>query len=292
MSHVGKSGLPKSVLKRHQSTRKLSRKLTAKQHAVSKSAVHRYLRHCLQLKLLKLRRQPGLTAAQRQKRLDFARGRPSPQLVHPGLEAGALLRRVSLWVVPPAEAPKRPCLGQHQLRSAQPPHCEAGDQGDCLELDELLWPLEPPHRAPWQNRHIGFLHGGSAEWDGDIGDEATNGEWALGIQQLSHQTSARHVADHFSAGRSPSSHRRQDPALALGQLPCLLGEGSMVSQLPVAHRKPLGDRPGQGRQDVPGDLRNHPHRKRSLGQAQHLGKGAGQPDVWDAGAHEGLCGEV
>ena len=109
----------------------------------------------------------------------------------------------------------------------------------------------------------------------------------------SRQTSARHVAGHFSAGRSPSSHRRQDPALVPGQLPCLLGERGMAGQQPrpIAHRKPLGDRPGQGRQDGPSDVRSVIE-KRPLGQAQHLGRGAGQPDEWDAGAHEGLCVEA
>ena len=63
MSRVAKIVVAKSVLKPHQSTRKLARKLTTKQHPISKSAVHRYLRHCLQLKSLKLRRQPRLTAA-------------------------------------------------------------------------------------------------------------------------------------------------------------------------------------------------------------------------------------
>ena len=86
--------LAKSVLKRQQSTRKLVRKMTAKQHPVSKSAMYRYLQHCLHLKPLHLRRQPRLTAAPA---TETARlNARSPQLVHPGLETGALLRRVSV----------------------------------------------------------------------------------------------------------------------------------------------------------------------------------------------------
>ena len=75
MSRVTKIVVAKSVLKRHQSTRKLARKLSGKQHPASKSTVHRYLRQCLRLKPLKLRMQPRLTAAQSRKRLDFAKAR-------------------------------------------------------------------------------------------------------------------------------------------------------------------------------------------------------------------------
>ena len=75
MSRVAKIVVAKSVMKRHQSTRKLARKLSAKNHPASKSAVHRYLRQCLRLKPLKPRVEPKLTAAQRRKRLDFAKSR-------------------------------------------------------------------------------------------------------------------------------------------------------------------------------------------------------------------------
>ena len=77
MSRVAKIVVAKSVVKRHQSTRKLARKLGAKQHPVSKSAVHRYLRQCLRLKPLRLRKEPKLTSAQRRKRLDCAKARLS-----------------------------------------------------------------------------------------------------------------------------------------------------------------------------------------------------------------------
>ena len=33
--------------------------------------------------------------------------------------------------------------------------------------------LTPPHHAPRQNCHVGFLGEGSAEGDGDISDETT-----------------------------------------------------------------------------------------------------------------------
>lgn len=73
ISRVAKIVLAKSVLKRHQSTRKLARKLTGKHHPVSKSTVQRYLKQCLHLKPLKPHRQPKLTAAQKRRRLEFAR---------------------------------------------------------------------------------------------------------------------------------------------------------------------------------------------------------------------------
>ena len=57
MIRAAKIGVVKSVLKQHQSTGKLARELPAKHHPVFKSAVHR-LRHYLQLKTLKLHRQP------------------------------------------------------------------------------------------------------------------------------------------------------------------------------------------------------------------------------------------
>ena len=109
MSRVVKIVVAKSVLKRHQSTRKLALKLSGKQHPASKSAVHRYLRHCLCLKPLKLRMQPRLTAAQRRKRLDFAKARINWSIQD--------WRRVLFTVespfrvIPLSQPPERPCLG-------------------------------------------------------------------------------------------------------------------------------------------------------------------------------------
>ena len=48
---------------------------------------------------------------------------------------------------------------------------------------------------------------------------------------------------------------------------------------PVAHRKTLGDRPGQGRQGEPGDVESHPHRKFPVGLVLLPGRDAGQRDV-------------
>ena len=75
MDRIAKIVVAKSVLKRGQSTRKLARKLTARQHPVSKTTVHRYLRTCLHLRPLKRRRQPKLTVEQKKKRLNFAKTR-------------------------------------------------------------------------------------------------------------------------------------------------------------------------------------------------------------------------
>ena len=61
---------------------------------------------------------------------------------------------------------------------------------------------------------------------------------------------------------------------------------------PAAHRKPSGDRPGQGRQDEPGDVKSRSHRKLPVGLVLLLGRDAGQRDVWDGGKHGGPCREV
>ena len=64
--------LEKSKYKRHQSTRKLSRKLKHSGLAVCKSTVHNYLKKNLGLKAYKRKRQPLLTEKQRNNRLRFA----------------------------------------------------------------------------------------------------------------------------------------------------------------------------------------------------------------------------
>ena len=55
MSQLAKFVMAKSAFKRHHSTRTLAKKLTAKKHPISKSAIHRYLKACLQLKPPKLK---------------------------------------------------------------------------------------------------------------------------------------------------------------------------------------------------------------------------------------------
>ena len=65
--------LEKSKYKRHQSTRKLSRKLKHSGLTVCKSSVHNYLKKNLGLKAYKRKRQPLLTEKQRKNRLGFAK---------------------------------------------------------------------------------------------------------------------------------------------------------------------------------------------------------------------------
>ena len=65
--------LEKSKYKRHQSTRKLSRKLKHSGLAVCKSTVHNYLKKNLGPKAYKRKRQPLLTEKQRKNRLRFAK---------------------------------------------------------------------------------------------------------------------------------------------------------------------------------------------------------------------------
>ena len=73
MSRVTKIVVAKSAFKRNYCTRTLAKKLTAKKHPVSKSAIHRYLKTCLQLKPLKLKLQPRLTEDQKRRWLEFAK---------------------------------------------------------------------------------------------------------------------------------------------------------------------------------------------------------------------------
>ena len=65
ISQMAKNAVAKSAFKRHHFTRTLAKKLTAKKHRVSKSAIYRYLKTCLQLKPLKLKLQPRLTKDQK-----------------------------------------------------------------------------------------------------------------------------------------------------------------------------------------------------------------------------------
>ena len=68
--------LAKSAQKRHQSTRKVARKVTFKGYPVYKTTVHNYLTKCLRLlEPLKPRCQPKLTEAHKIKRLPFAQER-------------------------------------------------------------------------------------------------------------------------------------------------------------------------------------------------------------------------
>ena len=72
VSLVAKIAMAQSVLKRGQSTRKLTRMLIASGHPISKSTVHSYLRISLKLKLIRPRLQPKLKELQKRKRLEFA----------------------------------------------------------------------------------------------------------------------------------------------------------------------------------------------------------------------------
>ena len=65
MSRGTKIVVAKSAFKRHLCTRTLAKKLTAKKHPVSKSAIYRYLKTYLQLKPLKVKLQRMLTEDQK-----------------------------------------------------------------------------------------------------------------------------------------------------------------------------------------------------------------------------------
>ena len=82
MSQVAKLVVAKSVLKWHQSTRKLAWKLNGRQHQASKTDVNRYMLQWRPLKSLKLRMQHKLTAAQKQKQLDLVKARINWSIDH------------------------------------------------------------------------------------------------------------------------------------------------------------------------------------------------------------------
>ena len=69
------------------------------------------------------------------------------------------------------------------------------------------------------------------------------------------------------------------------------GSGQVTAQT-CLQLKTVCDRAGQSGQDGTCVVRNDPHPERSLSLEEHLGRDAGQSDMRDAGAHEGLCGEV
>ena len=75
LTRTAKIVISKSVGKRHQSTRKLAKRLTVRGHPTSKSAVHRYLRENLGLKSYKRPHQPKLTEKQKDHRLNFCKQR-------------------------------------------------------------------------------------------------------------------------------------------------------------------------------------------------------------------------
>ena len=75
LTRVAKIVIAKSVGKRHQSIRKLAKRLTASGHQTSKTAVHRYLRENLGLKSYKRPRKPKLTEKQLVHRLQFCKER-------------------------------------------------------------------------------------------------------------------------------------------------------------------------------------------------------------------------
>lgn len=70
---VAKRVIAMATGKRHQSTRKLSQRLTRHGYTISRSTVHRYLRTTLGMKPFRLSRRPKLTERQREHRLRFAK---------------------------------------------------------------------------------------------------------------------------------------------------------------------------------------------------------------------------
>ena len=70
---VAKRVIRMATEKRHQSTRKLARRLTKAGYKTSHMMIHRYLRNNLAMRPFKLKRTPKLTEKQRAHRLKFAR---------------------------------------------------------------------------------------------------------------------------------------------------------------------------------------------------------------------------
>ena len=75
LTKVAKIVIAKSISKKHQSTRKLAKRLRSKGFAVSHTTVRNYLRGTLKVIPFKPQKQPKLTEKQRTARLKFCRDR-------------------------------------------------------------------------------------------------------------------------------------------------------------------------------------------------------------------------
>ena len=112
--------------------------------------------------------------------------------------------------------------------------------------------LRPLHRVTQQNCYSGLLRGGSADGGSGIDDEATDGERVSNSGQASVQMLQAIYQQDKAQFTPPPRHSG-------GARPTSLpfGRSTMAEKQhrPVAHRKFLGDRSGQGRQDGPGAVR-------------------------------------
>ena len=77
IAKIAKIVISKSILKKHQSTRRLAKRLRSKGFSVSHVTVHSYLRNKLCVKPFKPQKQPKITEKQRTARLKFCRDRKS-----------------------------------------------------------------------------------------------------------------------------------------------------------------------------------------------------------------------
>ncbi|KAI6661477.1 hypothetical protein LOD99_13350 [Oopsacas minuta] len=77
ITKIAKIVIAKSICKRHQSTRRLAKRLHSKGCPVSHVTVHTYLRSTLSVKPFKPQKQPKITEKQRMARLQFCKDRKS-----------------------------------------------------------------------------------------------------------------------------------------------------------------------------------------------------------------------
>ena len=109
-----------------------------------------------------------------------------------------------------------------------------------------------------QNCDIGLLRGESAEGDGSVDDKTSNGEHASNSAAVKFRPDMSQGIFQQDEALVHTAAKSKRTTQKSGQLPWLLGEGYIILQQPrpTAHRKPVGDHPGQGRQEEPGDVKS------------------------------------
>ena len=165
--------------------------------------MHRYLRHGLRPKPLKLHRQPRLAAAQReeQKRLDLESPSELASSVHAGQEAdqGRYSSQTNLsFSFITRRIAKMTASGLNAAQKCRHHDCETATKVMVWDMMSFCaWPLGPQHHASRLYCHAELQRGVRADGGGGIGDEATDEERASDSGQLS----TRHVA-----GNLPTAH--------------------------------------------------------------------------------------
>ena len=154
---------------------------------------------------------------------------------------------------------------------------------------ELPWPLRPPHRAPRPNFNVWLLHGWKAEGDAGVARWGDGRKTDLQQRPNFCPTCRKPFFNSTEAQLTPpprpsSGARPTSLAFGRGAYGRETAQSCRPSKTSRRSSRTRWTRWTRWRQ-------SHAHRKCSVGLELLLGKDDGQPDVWDAGAYEGLCGE-